>query len=193
MARRNSYFVIAVMAAFLSGCASGFKATHDHDPEHDFSAYQTFAWISARPMMVGATAGARNPLVEPRVMSAISDALVTKGYTKVDEAKSADFVLSFTVGSREEIRIDSYPTGYGGYGAYGRRGGWGGAYYGYGGHTSVRQYTRGVLAIDIFDVKKRQPVWHGVADKTISESDREDMVGTIKAAVDAILAGFPPS
>jgi hypothetical protein len=35
-------------------------------------------------------------------------------------------------------------------------------------------------------------VWHGVAEKTINEADREDAEGTINAAVDAILAGFPP-
>lgn len=50
-----------------------------------------------------------------------------------------------------------------------------------------------MLAIDVFDVAERQPVWHGVASKMINESDREDAAGTIKAAVDAILEGFPPS
>jgi hypothetical protein len=49
-----------------------------------------------------------------------------------------------------------------------------------------------MLAIDVFDVASRRPVWHGVATKTIHESDREDAGGTIKAAVDAILEGFPP-
>jgi len=193
MTKSKALFAVSAIAVFLSGCATGFKATHDHDPEQDFSAYRTFAWIAERPMRVGATSVVPNPLLEPRIMSAISDTLVAKGYTKVDEAKSADFVLSFTVGSREEIRVDSYPSMAGGYGAYGRAGRWGGAYYGYGTDTTVTQYTQGVLAIDIFDIKERRPVWHGVASKSISESDREDVAGTIKAAVDAILAGFPPT
>lgn len=184
-----------MLTAVFASCATGFKATHDHDPGHDFSAYQTFAWISAHPMKVGATNRIPNPLLEPRIMSTIDDALMAKGFKKTAEAKSADFVLSFTVGSREEIKVDSYPTMAGGYGAY--RGypghwGWGGAYYGYGTDTSVRQYTKGMLAVDVFDVKERKPVWHGVATKSISESDREDAAGTIKAAVDVILVGFPP-
>ena len=125
-------------------------------------------------------------------MAAIEEALRAKGYTKEYAAESADFVLAFTVGSREEIRVNTQQTMAGGYGYYGRPVGWGGAYYGYGTETTVRQYTEGMLAIDVFDVKQRKPVWHGVATKSISKSDREDQVGTVKAAVGTILAGFPP-
>ncbi len=192
LATRKIYFVIVSVAIFLGGCAAGFEAIYDHDRAHDFSAYRTFAWISPRPMIIGATNRIPSPLLEPRIMAAIDDALRAKGYTKDYAAESADFVLGFTVGSREEIRVDSHPTMARGYGAYGRPGAWGGAYYGYGTETTVRQYTEGMLAVDIFDVNERRPVWHGVASKSISKSDREDMVETVKAAVDAILAGFPP-
>jgi len=128
-------------------------------------------------------------------MSALEIALVAKGYRWVSEATSADFAISFTIGSREEIRVDSYPSMSAGYGrGYPGHWGWGGTYYGYGAtETTVRQYTKGMLAVDIFDVKERRPVWHSVATKTINESDRENQDETIKAAVDAIVAGFPPS
>ena len=56
----------------------------------------------------------------------------------------------------------------------------------------MREYTEGMLAVDVFDVEERRPVWHGVATKRISESDRDEIEATVKAAVDAILAGFPP-
>lgn len=181
--------------AILAGCASTFKATYDHDVGHDFSNYQTFAWISKNPMKVSTAVSSVNPLLEPRIMSALDNALAAKGYRWVAEAKSADFVISFTIGSREEIKVDSYPSMSVGYGAgYPGHWGWGGSYYGYGAtEVSVRQYTKGMLAVDIFDVKDRRPVWHGVATKTINESDRENLDETVKAAVDAIVAGFPPS
>ena len=184
----------AVSLLLLGGCASTFEASHDHDANHDFSKYQTFAWISKNPMKIGPSVQSPNPLLEPRIMSAVESELAGKGFSKVDAPKDADFVLSFTVGSREKIRVDSYPSMSVGYArGYPAHWGWGAAYHCCATDTQVRQYTKGILAIDVFDVKDRRPVWHGAAQKTITESDREDAQGTINAAVDAILAGFPPS
>lgn len=195
MKTRTTILGMVLAFALLGACATTFKATYDHDVDHDFSNYHTFAWLSKNPMKVSQSITTPNPLLEPRIMSALEKALVAKGYKWVADRKSADFVISFTVGSREEIKVDSYPSMSAGVGmGYPRHWGWGGAYYGYATtETSVRQYTKGILAVDIFDVKDRRPVWHGVASKTVNESDRENMDETIKAAVDAILAGFPPS
>lgn len=185
-----------VAGVLVVACATGFNATFDHDPANNFGAYKTFAWIAEHPMKVGTTDRIPNPMLEPRIMSAIENGLTAKGYSLVQNAASANFVLAFTVGSREEIKVDSYPSmtaGHVGYGYPRHWGAWGGVHYGSTTETSVRQYTKGMLAIDVFDVAERRPVWHGVATKTINESDREDAAGTIKAAVDAILEGFPPS
>ena len=51
-------FVAGTAAIVMMGCASTFKATHDYDADHDFSSYQTSAWISKNPMKVSASAGA---------------------------------------------------------------------------------------------------------------------------------------
>lgn len=185
---------VSVAALFLGGCATGFKATHDHDSNHDFSVYQTFAWISENPMKVGQTVQSPNPLLQPRIMNAVEAALVAKGYRQVEEPKNADFVLSFTVGSREKISVNSYPSMSMGYSTgYPGHWGWGAAYHCCATDTQVRQYTTGILAIDIFDVEERRPVWHGAASKTINDKDRENIEKTVRAAVDAILGGFPPS
>ncbi len=184
----------ALWLVIVTGCASTFDASYDHDSANDFDKYQSFAWISKNPMKVGKGVDMPNPLLEPRIMSALENALVAKGYRYEKRPKDADFVVSFTVGSREEIKVDSYPTMSAGYGvAYPRHWGWGGMYYGAVTETRVRQYTEGMLAVDVFDVAERRPVWHGVASKKISESDRENVDATVKAAVDAILAGFPPT
>ena len=127
-------------------------------------------------------------------MRAVEEALVARGYRQVTRPGEADFVLSFTVGSRESIQIDSYPTMSVGYTAgYPNHWRWGGAYYCCETQeTRVREYTTGMLAIDVFDVEERRPVWHGTASKRVDESDRENAEEVIRAAVDAILAGFPP-
>lgn len=186
--------ICAIAIAALAGCATGFEAMYDHDASQDFSTYKNYAWLSDNPMKIGPSSQIGNPLLEPRIMSAVEDALNAKGFNKVADRASADFVMSFTVGSRDEIKVDAYPTMAGGVGyGYPRHwGGWGGAYYGYGTETSVRQYTKGMLALDMFDVQERRPVWHGVAEKSINESDRDDVEGTIRAAVGALLSGFPP-
>ncbi len=183
----------AFSCALLTGCATGFKATHDHDSAHDFAGYQTFAWLSENPMKVGPSVRSPNPLLQPRIMNAVEVALGDKGYRLVNEPKKADFVLSFTVGSREKIRVDSYPSMSMGYATgYPGHWGWGAAYHCCASDTKVREYTTGILAIDVFDVKERRPVWHGAASKNINEKDRKNMDQTVTAAVDAILAGFPP-
>jgi hypothetical protein len=189
--RRVCLLVIASLSIGLGACASGFKATHDSDPTHDFSGYQTFAWISENPMIVGPTNRMPNPLLEPRIMSAIEDGLAARGYSRVDDPEAADFALSFTVGSREEIKVNSYPSTYAGYGYRGAWG-WGAPYYGVATETSVRQYQKGMLALDVFDVKEHRPVFHAVAEKSITDSDRKKFEQTIQAAVDAVLQAFPP-
>lgn len=194
MAKKAGYFGAVLTVLLLGACASTFKATHDHDAGHNFSNYQTFAWISENPMKVGEGVSVPNPLLQPRIMAALESALAVKGYQRVGAAEDADFVMSFSIGSREKIKVDSYPTMSMGYGTgYPGHWGWGAAYHCCANDTQVRQYTTGILAVDVFDVKERRPVWHGVASKTINESDRENIEKTIKAAVDAILTGFPPS
>ena len=191
---RPTFAALLLPVLFLGACAAGFKATHDHDTGHDFSGYKSFAWISVHPMKIGETAIAPSPLLEGRIMNAIEGQLKAKGYDRVDDPDSADFVISFTVGSREKISVDSYPSMSMGYSAgYPRHWGWGASYYCCAQDTTVRQYTTGMLAVDIFDVAEHRPVWHGVASKSITDADRKNVQEAVNAAVSAILAKFPPT
>lgn len=193
MAHRSIRLLVIASLFLLGACASTFEATYDYDRSHNFSSYQTFSWISKNPMVVGEGTGVVNPLLESHIMNALDRGLRAKGFRYADNPQHADFVLAFTVGSREKIRVDQYQTMSGGYYGGPGRWGWGGAYYGnYGTATTVRQYTKGMLAVDIFDVKERRPVWHAVATKTISAKDREEIVTTVDMAVNSILGGFPP-
>ena len=192
--RKATILTMALVSLGLAACASGFKATYDADPAHDFSGYQTLAWLSENPMIVGATNRIPSPLLEARIMTAIEDGMTVRGYRKVDDPESADFTLSFTVGSREEIKVNSYPASYQGFYGHPRSAYWGGAYYGYGmaTETQVRQYQKGMLALDVFDVKEHRPVYHSFAEKSITDSDRKKLDETVNAAVAAVLEAFPP-
>jgi hypothetical protein len=178
--------VAAVFAVLLSACAASTGANVDFDSSSDFSNYQSFAWFSKNPMKVGKAIAPPKKTLEPAVMAAIRAHLEASGFAYVEETSSADFLLSFTVGSREKIGPDAYASESS---AVGGRGGWATAYYGGG---SGAAYTQGVLAIDIFDASERQPVWHGVAGKRISEEDSENMTRIITEVVASILGNFPP-
>ena len=198
LVRKACLLIMALVSLGLAACASTFEASYDSDPTQDFTVYKTYAWISENPMIQGSSDRVPNPLLQPKIMAAVENSMTMKGYTRVDDPETADFALSFTVGSREEIRVDSYPTTYAGYGRAGYPG-WGGAYYGYGyggmgmsTNTQVRQTTKGMLGLDVFDVKTHRPVFHAVATKTISDSDRKKMDETIQAAVSAVMGAFPP-
>ena len=177
-------FATFIMALGAVGCSS-LDVHSDFNESFDFSTYQSFGFISDKPLLFAETAPV-NPLFEGRLLRATRDALESKGYRFVDDREQADFVVSFTIGARDKIKVTSYPTTYRG---YSRRLGWGGAYYN---EVDVRNYTEGTLAIDLFDVQQRSPVWHGWAVKTISARDRSNPTQAINEAVTAILADFPP-
>ena len=62
----------------------------------------------------------------------------------------------------------------------------------YGSSTELIAYTENMLAIDIFDVKLREPAWHGYSSMDLSGDDRRHMEPTINAAVKDIMGHFPP-
>ena len=182
---RTPIAAVAVALA-LAACAAGNKAKVDYDLVNDFSSYQSFTWLSENPMKVGKALNQPKESLQPTLMAAIRANLEASGYRYEADASSADFLLSFTVGSREKIGAEAYPSEYSGAGG---RGGWATAYYG---GNAGAAYTQGVLAIDIFDASDRQPVWHGVAGKRIDEEDSENMSGVINEIVASILGDFPP-
>jgi Domain of unknown function (DUF4136) len=180
--RLSSYRIgIAILVSLIAGCAT-IVADSDQYGQANFSAYQTYGWIDGDPLMRprGAEPSV-SPLNVRRIQEAIESELSRKGYRKVEESLGADFVVSFTVGARDKIAVDSYPAPY--------RGPWEWGWYGH--DVDVRSYMEGTLSIDVFDGAKRQPVWHGWATKEVYESDVSNPAPVIKRAVSAILRKFP--
>jgi len=180
--------VVFLLAVLLTGCATIRTGSH-HDPAESFDSYQTFAWIADDPLIGGAnTQPPISPLSKKIVVQAIESELIKKGFVLAGEPKKADFVVSYTVGTREKIEATSYPRAY--------RGAWGwhlyGRYY-YQTEVSHRSYTEGTLGIDIFDGTSKEPVWHGWATKTISSKDKANPAPNIQKAVAGIIARFPPN
>ena len=179
---------LLMLGALLTGCSTMRSGAH-HDEAASFDHYRSFAWIAGDPLIVGeGEQPAISPLAKKKIVQAIENELGTKGFAYSENPDQADFVVAFTVGTRDKITARSYPTRY-----YGT---WGWHLYGrYYYQTEVVQhsYTEGTLGIDIFDAKTKQPVWHGWASKTVTSADRNDPSPAIKSAVAAIIKRFPPT
>lgn len=179
--------ILLFLGISLSGCATIRSGSH-YDESAAFDHYRTYSWIADQPLIVGT--GEKppiSPLTQKKIVDAIEAELARNGFVLAQNRESADFALSYTVGTRERIESTSYPHAY--------QGAWGwhlyGRYY-YDTEVVHRTYTEGTLGVDVFDGKTKQPVWHGWASKTVSTSDRNNPKPSIEKAVSAIFEGFPP-
>lgn len=182
------FFIFLLSGVFLSGCATIESGSH-HDVTASFDNYKTFSWIADQPMITGSGEDAAvSPLTQKKIVDAIEAELERKGFVYLANRESADFVLSYTVGTRDKIEPTSYPSVY--RGAWGRRHLYGPDYYE--ADVVLYTYTEGTLGVDVFDGGSKEPVWHGWAKKTISTSDRQDPTPSIEKAVVAVFNEFPP-
>lgn len=136
-------------------------------------------------MRVGESAGPPSAALQSDIMIAIQFSLEANNYHLSGIIEPADFLVSFSIGSRESTEPDSDTEKLPGSGG---RGGWGTAVYDGDGDS----YTQGILVIDISDAAEGQSVWRGASAKKITADDRENMAEVIKAAVGTILSDFPP-
>lgn len=172
-----------LIGAICLSCTT-VRVHSDFDPQINFGAYKTFSWISDRALITPRAADSIyvSPLDMQRIRSAIQSELTAKGYRFLDDRRNVDFVVSFTVGTRDKIDVDSFPAPY--------RGNWRWPYYG--DTVRIHSYTEGMLSIDIFDGEMRRPVWHGLARRRISGASIEKTGRLIQERVTAILSDFPP-
>jgi hypothetical protein len=178
--------VLAILAGVLSGCATISTGSH-FDETVNFGAYKSFSWIDDEPLISAGMSMPVSALSESMINAAIRRELENKGYTFTEVRASADFVVAYTIGTRDAIRVDSYPVDY--------RGPWGWhvpySYYHYR-ELSAHTYTTGTLGVDIFDNESDKPVWHGWAEKVVTQDDRKDPGPTIDAGVSKLFESFPP-
>ena len=190
----------AVVVLTLSACASAIQSTVDVAEQADFSNFQTYAWITDESLIArsDATSELGYPLNEQRTRAAVERELARKGYRKVS-GEEADFVVSFTVGSRDRVRVQQYYGNYGysyhgyhhgftryGYARY--------AYPGYGHYGStegVYTFTEGSLVVDIFDNRSKEAIWHGSASKRLSRKDKDNATQLINQAIASLFIEFP--
>ena len=146
--RISEWISLAVMSA-LAACTSPVETITNVNPKVDISVYKSFSWISDKPLVSHIPDGQPfNPVIETRIKSAIVEGFQSKGYAMVDNSAEADFVIAFTVGTRDKIRLITVPAPYHHY--YRRGPGFRAYYYG-APAVSAYTYIEGVLAVDVSD------------------------------------------
>ncbi|AWB58059.1 MULTISPECIES: DUF4136 domain-containing protein [unclassified Colwellia] len=183
---KNKLIMMLALVA-IAGCTSTQQARVDFDRNSEIttSHYKTFAWLNETKVLAESIDA--NPVMKVRIDNAIEQAFIAKGYALVSDAEAADFTISYTMGSRDKVKVDTLPL------MYRTNFLWGHRYYGGIGlssDTRVRNYTEGKLAIDVYDVKSHQPVWHGWAIKRIKTSEQDNPSKAIKMVVEQVVAQF---
>src|SRR4030095_15541658 len=131
---------------------------YNFDKSANFSQFKTYKWVPMKD------APKVDDLRDRQIKDAVDAELAKKGLTKTD-ADSANLYVGYQAGIDTEKQYSSFDSGWG----YGP--GWyGGGWYGGGGGMTTGQTSTiyvGQLAVDMYDAKKHELAWRGVASKTI--------------------------
>jgi hypothetical protein len=176
----------ALVALALAACAFPIRTKYEADPAADFAQYRSYAWAleEAAPAAGERHGGHVSPLDEQRIVRAVDEALVAKGYRKLAAIEGADLVVSYAIGIEEKTRVTRYPSstirghpdfGYGEW--YSNT------------ETRVETHDEGTLSIEFYDRRTKQAVWVGWAQKRLERGTDSEEV--LRKAVAAVLAEFP--
>jgi len=145
----------------------------------------TFAWAGSFNGNSALRSTVANPLNESRLRGAIAAHL----RTYIQEAPgAADCLVGYGIGSTYVVD----PLGPGPYYGYGWGPGWGPGWGGYGwGWPGPYVYREGIIAIDLWDARTRQPIWHASVNQDLYGVSGAEAQKRIDAAVAALFAKYP--
>jgi hypothetical protein len=170
----------ALLALVLAACSS-VQIDTDYDPNADFSALRSYAWLAEKQPPTG-DPRIDSALVDARIRGAIEAQLAEHGLRGV-EASEADFLVAYHVAVERRLDVQTLYRSYG-------RAGWGGAGYS---DTVVRDYEEGTLLIDFLHPETGDLLWRGSAQARLREQrtpEARDRYAHI--IVGKIFAAYPP-
>jgi len=162
MDTHRRFFLLGCAALTLAGCAAGPELSRISDPDVDFDAYRSFACVLP---------DGEPSLFDRRLLAAARGQLEHRGYAFDDLAPDLLVVIAAAVEERQAPR--AAPGGLPGSEV-----------------VEFEDYRLGRLAIDLFDVRRRQVVWHGSAEGRVSPAMMRDAGSAVEKAVAAVFEGF---
>lgn len=170
----------ALLALALADCSS-VRIDTDYDPNADFSALRSYAWLAETQPPTG-DPRIDSALVDARIRGAVDAQLAERGLVEVD-ASRADFLVAYHVAVERRLDVQTIYRSYG-------RAGWGGAGYS---DTVVRDYEEGTLLIDFLRPRTGDLLWRGSAQARLREQRTpEARDAYAQMIVGKILAAYPP-
>jgi hypothetical protein len=175
-------FALAAALVFVSAAAFAQDVKTDFDKKANFAAIKTF------DVKIGTSWN--NSISEKRVTDEITQALVEKGWQKVNA--NPDALVLLHGATEKQKTLNTFYSGTGGYGGYGYRG-WGGM----GGMgmgtstTTTSEFLVATLVVDIFDAKSKALLFRGTAADELSDKADKNIKKLSKAS-DKLFKDFPP-
>ncbi len=168
---------------FLGACTS-LPVTTDSNPSASVSICHTYMFAQEHSAAQGQPGGAYgNPLNSDRLRAVIAANLASRGIEPAADRGAADCVVGYAIGSR--VVADEF-AGFGVGWGWGWRRGFGGVDYDW---PPVR--NEGRIAIDLFDARNRQAIWHASVNQNVTELTGPNAELRINEAANAIFTKFP--
>jgi hypothetical protein len=173
--------ILPLLILIVATSCTSIKVSSDFDKTVTFAAYKTYAFTpEAQSLKI-------DDLNRNRLLTAISNELSTKGFTK---SENPDVWIDIKIKLKEQqtaTATTNSPYGYG-YG-YGYR-------YG-GGFTTTTinydTYVDGTIFVDMIDVAKKQLVWQGRGTGTLDpDASQQKREKNINYSVKQIFTKYPP-
>lgn len=173
----------------LSACSSTPRVRHDADARVDMTNYHTYVWEQVTDDSGAGGPAFKNPLNQKRLRAAVEANLARHGLQPAAEGATPDSYVTVAMGTRQAVEADR-PV------RLGLGWGWGGWRSGMMGSVNwstdgMYNYTEGRIAVDLYDARSRDPIWHAAVEQDLSYLTGRDAEARINAVVDAMFTRFP--
>jgi Domain of unknown function (DUF4136) len=177
--------VLVASVLVMAGCASQPRISSQARVGSDFANYKTYSWVSP----LATDKAGYSTIITSHFKSAVQAQMAARGYTF--DSNNPDLLVNFF--SNIENRTEAYSSPSMSMGYYGYRGAYG---YGmgspmYGGGVETRNYKVGTVSIDLVDAKRKELIWEGALEGTLSSKAMQNPGGAIQSAVGQIFTQFP--
>ena len=175
--------LIPVTGATLLAAACASMPVHTDTNPALMHACHSYAWAGSFQGGNGLRTTIANPLNESRLRGAIAANMQSRGAVPAGPNNPPDCLIGYGIGAQTVVYGPGPYAGYGWgpyWGPY-----WGPGWYG----PSV--YREGIIGVDIYDGRTREPMWHAHVSQDLAGATGPEAEQRIGAAVQAIFGKFP--